>query len=304
MAEWDDRRYVKDFINNHNGLNYLDGITYHEYVDDNSISSIINGGTDPGLTKYGIPIIVDEYGSREYGSNGINGALWNSTIVTNLVKNGIQPIQFPFFEFPGIGSEYSSMGLFYNWDNGWQLKDSFWVYSNIFRFIKDTEILNSNGGINNLDILAVKKNGEVNLVVTNQNTAPQALSINIQNMPASFNNVEVYDNLQDNHVTSSFSISSNTFSYTVPAKSSVTLSLNASEISCNDGDDDGYGDPASSDCTHPERDCDDSNANINPAAVEICDNGLDDDCDGNTDENCGQGTFMDGQIEVNPNDPA
>jgi hypothetical protein len=52
---------------------------------------------------------------------------------------------------------------------------------------------------------------------------------------------------------------------------------------CTDNDQDGYGDPASSVCDHPELDCDDGDANINPGATELCD-GVDNDCDGQTDE--------------------
>ncbi len=48
---------------------------------------------------------------------------------------------------------------------------------------------------------------------------------------------------------------------------------------CADCDGDGYGDPASMDCTDPELDCDDSNPDVNPAQTEIPWNGLDDDCD-------------------------
>jgi len=58
-----------------------------------------------------------------------------------------------------------------------------------------------------------------------------------------------------------------------------------------DDDGDGYGDPDAvvSECSPPEgyvtnaQDCDDSRANVNPAATESC-NGLDDDCDGEVDE--------------------
>lgn len=50
--------------------------------------------------------------------------------------------------------------------------------------------------------------------------------------------------------------------------------------SCDDNDGDGYGDPANAICTHPELDCDDGDAAVNPGASEICDNLMDDDCDG------------------------
>jgi len=52
---------------------------------------------------------------------------------------------------------------------------------------------------------------------------------------------------------------------------------------CEDGDGDGYGDPASITCTYPELDCDDGNIDVNPGATEDCENGIDDDCDGDAD---------------------
>jgi len=47
----------------------------------------------------------------------------------------------------------------------------------------------------------------------------------------------------------------------------------------NDADGDGYGNPASLLCSHPELDCDDSHAAVYPAAPELCD-GLDNQCPG------------------------
>ena len=69
-----------------------------------------------------------------------------------------------------------------------------------------------------------------------------------------------------------------------------------------DGDGDGYGDGTPiNDCQSPganyvlqNGDCDDSDANVNPAATEIC-NGVDDDCDGVVDNGITyQDWYMDG----------
>jgi uncharacterized repeat protein (TIGR03803 family) len=62
-----------------------------------------------------------------------------------------------------------------------------------------------------------------------------------------------------------------------------------------DGDRDGYGNPADNvtSCSPPtgyvtnSTDCDDTKSSIHPGAVEVCANGIDDNCNGLTDENCG-----------------
>ncbi len=59
---------------------------------------------------------------------------------------------------------------------------------------------------------------------------------------------------------------------------------------CTDNDGDGYGNPASTSCIHPEPDCDDSNVDIHPGAPELCD-GMDNQCPdepgyGEVDEGC------------------
>ena len=87
----------------------------------------------------------------------------------------------------------------------------------------------------------------------------------------------------------------------VGEKSSTPFSFVVTEELCSDEDGDGYGDPASPDCAHPEFDCDDSNPDINPGALEICDNGIDDDCDALVDiddPNCCSDDDEDGYTDV------
>jgi hypothetical protein len=55
---------------------------------------------------------------------------------------------------------------------------------------------------------------------------------------------------------------------------------------CTDNDGDGYGQAGSSGCAHPEVDCNDANAGINPGAAEVCGNWIDENCDGTADEGC------------------
>lgn len=58
---------------------------------------------------------------------------------------------------------------------------------------------------------------------------------------------------------------------------------------CADNDGDGYGNPASPDCTHTALDCDDKDGEVYPGAAEgpwddpICVDGVDNDCDGAVD---------------------
>ena len=57
-----------------------------------------------------------------------------------------------------------------------------------------------------------------------------------------------------------------------------TIRRNMNRCQCDDHDGDGYGEDLTSLCEFPQQDCNDSDPNIHPAATEIHNNGIDDDC--------------------------
>ena len=71
---------------------------------------------------------------------------------------------------------------------------------------------------------------------------------------------------------------------------------------CKDADGDGYGDPASASCIHPEADCNDEKTTVYPGAPEVC-NEIDDQCPGDAgygevDEGCGMAQIPAGCFDM------
>jgi hypothetical protein len=79
----------------------------------------------------------------------------------------------------------------------------------------------------------------------------------------------------------------------------INFSVSSSQPTCEDLDGDGYGSPASTACSYPELDCDDSDPQVNPGMTEVPYNGKNDDCDPNTSDD-----DLDGDgFCVNPGNP-
>jgi Arc/MetJ family transcription regulator len=88
---------------------------------------------------------------------------------------------------------------------------------------------------------------------------------------------------------------------TTSAAVNVTVADQVEVAYYRDADGDGYGNDnsqvlavsAPSGYVSRKGDCDDANANAHPSAVEICNNGIDDNCDGRTDDGCSTVTIAD-----------
>ena len=78
--------------------------------------------------------------------------------------------------------------------------------------------------------------------------------------------------------------------------SDFNLTIGTDPPVCIDVDEDGYGSPGNLVCPNgPEEDCDDTVPEINPGAVEVCDDTVDNDCDGLTDDpdpDCSENTIV------------
>ncbi len=199
VAECCSTALVEILMNEYAGHTLLDGLTYHRYVSGEDFSDGLARGQR--LATYGKPVYLNEYGNTQVWSNGTQGALWHAVTLPQIWAAGINPLQFPFSEFPGTHEGYNQLGLFYDWREDWEIKPAYWVYTNFYGYFGETELVSVQEK-EPLVLLAgrglsVKGNPLLAIWVTNPTTEPQdTLRLEIINFPASAAHVQVYDNLK------------------------------------------------------------------------------------------------------------
>ena len=156
LAECCGTEVVRDLLDHYPEGAYLEGLSYHYYAGEYNLDVALNRATT--LRPYGLPIYLDEYGSRTYLSEGVEGALWHSWALATLWQAEIAPIQYPISEWILLGEPYTQMGLFADWRGDWERKPSYWVYANFFRFFGGGAVI-SHTAPAGLDVLVSRRIG-------------------------------------------------------------------------------------------------------------------------------------------------
>ena len=220
---------VHELLDEYSEGAYLDGVSYHYYSPSglNLNAALNRAGT---LAPFGLPIYLDEYGSRQYLSEGVAGALWHSWALTTLWEAGIAPIQHPISEWPLLGEPYNSMGLFEDWRGDWERKPSYWVYANFFHFVGGGEVISHTAPSG--DVLTARRiiTDEVQAtfwVVNRESTTLTDQSFALYNFPKQEATLRIYDNLVGPTPTLTTTVGGSplVFTATLPAHSSQTFAL-------------------------------------------------------------------------------
>jgi hypothetical protein len=183
------------FVKEYGGAQYLDIVTYHYYEGELDFAPALAQGRE--LQAYGKPVYLNEFGSKKYWSNGINGALWHSAVLPQAWAAGINPVQFPMSEWPVMHAGYDKLGLFSDWNEGWAIKPAYWVYVNFYTLFGGAEVLKVAAPVGSMAAAARRRQPDVlSIWLTNMASAtPKSSVFQIDNWPASTAVVMVYDNL-------------------------------------------------------------------------------------------------------------
>lgn len=198
LAECCGTDVVRELLDHYPEGAHLGGLSYHYYSPSGyHLDEAL--GRASALASYGRPIYLDEYGSREYQSEGVGGGLWHSWALVTLCEADIAPLQYPISEWPLLGEPYNSMGLFEDWRGDWERKPAYWVYANFFGHVAGGEVISATAPPG-VDVLATRRvtPGEARVALWVVNRAETALtdqSFSIYNFPGQRALLSVYDNL-------------------------------------------------------------------------------------------------------------
>lgn len=231
LAECCGTAVVRDLLDHYPEGDYLEGLSYHYYSPSGyDLAEALDRAA--ALAPYGRAIYFDEYGSRQYLSEGIDGGLWHSWALPTLWEAGVAPIQYPISEWPTLGEPYNSMGLFHDWRGDWERKPSYWVYANFFRFATGDVI--SHTAPASLDSLVTHQlvGDEVRVAfwVVHRGDVPLTDQVfAVYNFPEQEATLHVYDNLvgPTSLLTATIEGAPLVFTATLPARSSRTFVLSA-----------------------------------------------------------------------------
>ncbi len=233
LAECCGTSVTRDLLDNYSEGDYLEGLSYHYYASGYDLDVALNRAA--ALAPYGLPIYLDEYGSRSYLSQGVDGALWHSWALATLWEAGVAPLQYPSSEWVFLGQPYNSMGLFADWRGDWERKPSYWVYANFFRTVGGGDVI-SHTAPSGVDLLATRRvataGAQATLWVVNRGVAALAdQSFALYNFPRQEATLRIYDNLLGAEPVSTATVSGSplVLTATLPARSSRAFVLSAEQ---------------------------------------------------------------------------
>jgi hypothetical protein len=231
LAECCGTSVVRDLLDDYPEGAYLDGLSYHYYSPSGyNLNAALSRAS--ALAPYGRPICVDEYGSLQYLSEGVDGALWHSWALATLWEAGIAPLQHPISEWPLAGEPYNSMGLFEDWRGDWTRKPAYWVYANFFAHFGGSQII-SHIAPAGVDVVVGRRSlgsdqAKVAFWLTNRsNVTLTDQSFAVHNFVSDTATLRIYDNLVGPTpvLTTTVSGSPLVFTATLPAYSSHAFVL-------------------------------------------------------------------------------
>jgi hypothetical protein len=216
---------LEEFLSRTADQPILDLLTYHAYISSNQFDQLTEIGQK--ISSQNLPVLIDEYGSTVYWSNGQEGALWHSIALTRLWPSGIWPVEFVMSEMPQMHSGFNELGLFTDWTEGWQPKPSYWIYANFYSMFPGRELLA-------LDVsgdvwaLAGIKQPEGSIAIWLTHTDPQAnLQVTLDGWDGDAK-ITILDNLTDGQVIEERLVTASdgnklVFEWLVPTYCSITL---------------------------------------------------------------------------------